>query len=60
MAIWGRIPPLAEAVEKIEAVTTAGVRDFAGRLAGAPAALALYGPVGDAPGLAALRERLAA
>ncbi len=53
MQIWNRIPPLEETVEKIDAVTTQGVRDFGAHLAGkAPAALALYGPVERAPELA--------
>ena len=52
MQIWGRIPALEETVERIDAVTTQGVRDFAAHLAGqAPAALALYGPVETAPEL---------
>jgi predicted Zn-dependent peptidase len=60
MSIWGRVPPLSEAVGKIDAVTTQAVRDFAGRMTEGAAALALYGPIGDAPGLDALRARLAA
>lgn len=60
LAIWGRIMPAEETVAAIDAVTTVDVRDFAGRLAGAEAALALYGPVGQAPGLAELKQRLAA
>ncbi|MCV2865596.1 M16 family metallopeptidase [Albidovulum sediminicola] len=59
-AIWGRVPRLEETVEKIEAVTTAGVRDFAARMVEGTAALALYGPVTGAPHLERLRERLAA
>ena len=49
-----------EAVAKIDAVTTADVRRVAGELAASRAALALYGPVADAPGLEAIRKRLAA
>ena len=40
---------LDETVERIDAVTAAGVRDFAERLIGTAPALALYGPVGKAP-----------
>jgi predicted Zn-dependent peptidase len=59
--IWDRIPPLSETIEKIDAVTTGDVRDLAQRMAEtAPAALALYGPVESAPGLAQLQERRAA
>jgi predicted Zn-dependent peptidase len=61
LAIWGRVPDLREATAEIDAVARADVTGFAGRLAsGAEAALALYGPVADAPDLAALKERLAA
>ncbi len=60
-AIWGRVPPLAETVARIEAVTVPRVRDLARELCTTPrAALALYGPVAGAPGLEALCERLAA
>ena len=59
--IWDRIPTLKETIEKIDAVTTGDVRDLAERMAaGAPAALALYGPVENAPGLEALQARRAA
>ena len=61
LAIWGRVPTVAETVERIEAVARSDVRDFAERLAGAGrAALALYGPGDRAPALARLTERLAA
>lgn len=59
--VWDRVPPLEETVERIEAVTVADVRAFAGSMAVArPAALALYGPVETAPTLARLQERRAA
>lgn len=61
LAIWGRVPGLEEVSERIDAVSCAAVRDYAGRLVGAGrSALALYGPVAGAPALGALRERLAA
>ncbi|MBN2906020.1 MAG: insulinase family protein [Rhodobacteraceae bacterium] len=61
VAIWDRVPGIEETVAHIDAVTTGDVRDLAGRLAGSGrAALALYGPVADAPELAALQGRLAA
>jgi len=61
VAIWNRVPALEETVARIDAVTLAGLREHAGALAGTGrAALALYGPVADAPGLATIRERLAA
>ncbi|MBS0564887.1 MAG: insulinase family protein, partial [Proteobacteria bacterium] len=61
LTIWGRVPGLQEATAEIEAVGPAAVRDYGARLVtGAEAALALYGPVAAAPGLEALKERLAA
>ena len=61
LSIWGRVPTVEEAIAKVDAVTTAGVRDFAARMAGGTGmALTLYGPADGAPGLHALRERLAA
>jgi len=61
VAIWDRVPPLAETVTKIDAVDRAAVAAFAERMAStSPAALALYGPPCHAPRLAEVRERLAA
>jgi predicted Zn-dependent peptidase len=60
LSIWGRVPDVAEAVEKIDAVDVAATRAFGQGLAAGPAALALYGPVEDAPGLDAIRGGLAA
>jgi predicted Zn-dependent peptidase len=56
--IWDRVPALEETVEQIDAVTTGDVREFAETMAAAaPAALALYGPIDEAPSLAQLQER---
>jgi len=61
LSIWGRVPDVTEAVAQIEAVEVPAVRSFARGLCSAGrAALALYGPVGDAPDLVALSRRLAA
>lgn len=61
VSIWGRVPGLEETVAKIDAVSDAGVRDFAKHLAvDARAALALYGPVSAAPELEKLQTRRAA
>ncbi len=61
LSIWGRVPDVDEAIARIDAVTTADVRRYASGLAGSTAsALALYGPVADAPDLTSLRSRLAA
>jgi predicted Zn-dependent peptidase len=60
LAIWGRVPDPDEAVAKIEAVTTADVRKYAGEMVQADTALALYGPVDAAPGLDEIRRGLAA
>ena len=59
--IWGKVPSLEDTVARIDAVTVADVRQMAEQLAvQAPAALALYGPVAEAPGLGDLQERRAA
>jgi len=59
--IWDKVPPLADTVARIDAVTTGDVREFAETMATqAPAALALYGPVSEAPSLTRLQERRAA
>jgi len=59
--IWDRVPPLEETIERIDAVTREGVRNFAEHMAvTAPAALALYGPIDTAPTLAQLQARRAA
>lgn len=60
LSIWGRVPDVAEAVARIDAVTTADVRAYAGKLLQSQAALALYGPVQRAPALDVMRQRLAA
>ena len=61
LAMWGRVPDVEEAVARIDAVTTEGVRAFAaGMLTGSQVALALYGPVDTAPDLETIRGRLAA
>ena len=60
LAIWGRVPGVEETVAKIDAVSVGDVRTYAEGLVTAKAALALYGPVGDAPGLEAVKARLAA
>jgi predicted Zn-dependent peptidase len=60
LSVWDRVPPLAETVERIEAVDLRGVRDFAGALCATTPALALLGPVRSAPDLAKVTRRLAA
>ena len=56
--IWGEVPSLEDTVSRIDSVTTGDVRAFAEQLVRkAPAAMALYGPVGTAPDLAALSQR---
>ena len=61
IAIWGRVPDLAETIAQIEAVNRAAVAEFAAGLrAHSSTALALYGPVEAAPTLARLQERRAA
>ncbi len=60
LAIYGRVPDVDEAVARIDAVSTADVRRYAGELTTTGAALALYGPVEGAPSLDDIRARLRA
>ncbi len=60
LMIWGRVPPIEETAAKIDAVDLAATRAAAERLAEGAPALALYGPVQDAPDAEALAARLAA
>ncbi len=61
LAIWGRVPTLAETVERIENVDRTTLLDFATRLASqGQMALALCGPGEAVPPLAELQDRLAA
>ncbi|MFP7570312.1 M16 family metallopeptidase [Marivita sp. S2033] len=56
--IWGEVPSLEDTISRIDSVTTGDVRAFAEDLVQkAPVALALYGPVDEAPELAALQQR---
>ncbi|MBA3909031.1 MAG: peptidase M16 [Rhodobacter sp.] len=58
LSIWGRVPSVAEAVAKIDAVDTAAVRAHAAGLTTARSALAIYGPVKNAPGIEEIRRGL--
>lgn len=58
LSIWGRVPAVEEAVVKIDAVDTATIRAYAGEMTAAKSALALYGPVGSAPGIEEIRRGL--
>ncbi len=61
VAIWDRVPSLEETIANIDAVNREGVCSFANEVTvQGQAALALYGPVANAPGLAALKGRLVA
>ncbi len=61
LATWDRIPTPEETVARIDAVTAADLRAFGERLIGGPGpAIAMIGPVGDAPEREALARRLAA
>jgi len=61
VAIWDRVPAVEEVVAKINAVGVADVSNFAqGLRLAKTASLVTYGPVDDAPELAALRDRLSA
>lgn len=60
LSAWGRILPLAETVERIDAVGVPQARAAARRLLAAPPTLALYGPVERAGPIDALTARLVA
>lgn len=61
IAVWDRVPGLEETIARIDAVTPDLLRGFAeGVVAQADPALALLGPVGDAPDRVELAKRLAA
>ncbi len=59
ISIWGRVPDLSETVEKIDNVTLESVRDFGVQMAqNSASAMAIYGPVSNAPELSSLKARL--
>ncbi len=59
IGIWGKVPPLSDAVAKIEAVSVAGLKQYAASVCASPdMAMALYGPVAAAPAKAALHASL--
>ncbi len=61
VAIWGEVPKIEDTIERIDSVTTGDVRSFgAGLITDAGKAMALYGPIEQAPALEALKARLAA
>jgi len=61
LAIWDRVPDLTETVARIDAVSEADVRRFAeGMAVNARPAMALDGPVSQAPSLDTLQRRRAA
>ena len=59
--VWGYVPELEETVAKIENVTLDRLRSFSEHIASkAPAALALYGPIQNAPTLHEIQQNSAA
>ncbi|MBL9048256.1 MAG: insulinase family protein, partial [Tabrizicola sp.] len=58
LSIWGRVPDVGEAVTKIDAVGREAVSQYAAELTAARSALAIYGPVANAPGIDAIRSGL--
>ena len=60
LAIWNRVPGIEEVVEKIDAVSTGGTREFAANLLQTQPTMVLYGPVENAPSLEELQRRLVA
>jgi len=61
VSVWGYVPDVSETLAKIDAVTPAMAQECAERVVACAApTLALHGPIGTAPDLAGLRDRLAA
>ncbi|MCF6273385.1 MAG: insulinase family protein [Rhodobacteraceae bacterium] len=61
ISIWGRVPPLSDAVAKIEAVSVKDLRAYASSVCESKTmAMALYGPVSNAPDIDAMRTKLRA
>lgn len=61
VSVWGRVPSLEEAIGKIDAVTPEKIMTFASKTCNnTNPAMALYGPVSDAPDLASLQAKLGA
>lgn len=61
VSIWGRVPGLEETIARIEAVSIEGLQAFSSQICTSrKSAMALYGPVGGAPSLSDLTDRLAA
>lgn len=60
VSIFNRVPNLDEVIAKIDRVDATAVKDFASDLFSKPAALALYGPVADAPDVVQMAKRMAA
>lgn len=59
--VWGYVPDLSEAVEKIDAVDLTSVKDYAEQVATtAKMASAIYGPISSAPTLDELENQRAA
>lgn len=59
LSVWGRVIPLGETVEKIDQVTLMDLREYAqGIFVDPKSALALYGPIKNAPMLDELEKRL--
>lgn len=59
VSIFNRVPHLDEVISKIDSVDATRVKAFAEGLCISPPALALYGPVSDAPNVGQLAKRLA-
>ncbi|MEM7060028.1 MAG: pitrilysin family protein [Pseudomonadota bacterium] len=60
LSIWGKILPLEDTIARIDAVDVDRAQAVLRRIIAETPALALYGPVDQAPAAAALADRLAA
>ncbi|ALI56615.1 M16 family metallopeptidase [Celeribacter marinus] len=60
IGIWNRVPELSETIARIDDVSVEKARKFLSEMGQGNAAMALYGPIENAPTLEALQDRFAA
>ena len=60
VSIFNRVPSLDEVIAKIDNVDATRVKEFATNICTTAPALALYGPVSDAPDVSQMAQRLVA
>ncbi|WP_439103916.1 M16 family metallopeptidase [Celeribacter marinus] len=60
IGIWNRVPELSETIARIDDVSVEKARKFLSEMGQGSGAMALYGPIENAPTLEALQDRFAA